>query len=245
MSKVIVITGAGIGLGRALAKRFATEGHQVVLLGRTLSKVQSVSDDIGKQALAIACDVGLPDSVTTAFNTIAEHHSQIDVLINNAAIFEPFLLADAKDEQIINTINTNLIGPMLCVRAALPMMQSGSHIFTISGESVDMDFPHLSVYQASKAGIERLSKSLYSELKPQGIRVTNIRAGAMFEDGKTWDVDPEAQIAFAKAAFERGIKLRERPLSQFTSASEVFSALINLPSDIHAETISLHAREAE
>jgi len=244
MSKVIVITGAGIGLGRALARRFAEDGHQVVLLGRTLAKVEAAADEIGDKAMAVKCDVGSPDSVREAFAVIAERHPRIDVLINNAAIFEPFLLADAKDEQIINTLNINLAGPMLCMRAAIPMMGNGSHIFNISSESVDVNMPHLSVYQASKAGVERLSKSLNLELESQGIRVTNVRAGAMFEEGKTWDADPEAQMAFGKAALERGINLRERPLSQFTSVTEVFSALLDLPADLHADTISLHGRKA-
>ncbi len=245
MSKVIVITGAGVGLGRALGRRFASDGHQVVLLGRTLSKVEAAASEIGERAMALQCDVGNPDSVRSAFAAIAERHSKVDILINNAAIFEPFLLADGKDEQIINTLLTNLGGPMLCCRAAIPLMTSGSHIFNITSESVDIDFPHLSVYQSSKAGVERLSKSLYRELEPQGIRVTNVRAGAMYEEGKTWEADPQAQMAFGKAAFERGINLRDRPLSQFTSVVDVFSSLIDLPADVHAETISLHGRKVD
>lgn len=245
MSKVIVITGAGVGLGRALARTFATSGHHVVLLGRTLSKVEAAAADIGEAAMAVQCDVGNADSVRTAFAAIAQRHPNIDILINNAAIFEPFLLVDGKDEQIINAVTTNLIGPMLCNRAAIPMMSSGSQIFSITSESVDMDFPHLSVYQASKAGVERLSKSLYRELEPQGIRVTNVRAGAMYEEGKVWEADPAAQMAFAKAAVERGINLRERPISQFDSVAKIFSALIDLPADLHADTITLHARKAD
>lgn len=245
MSKVIVITGAGIGLGRTLARRFSDEGHQVVLLGRTLSKIEAAASDIGEQAMAVQCDVGNPDSVRAAFAAIAERHSRVDVLINNAAIFEPFLLVDAKDDQLLNTVITNLAGPMLCIRAAIPLMEAGSHIFNITSESVDVDFPHLSAYQASKAGLERLSKSLYRELEPQGIRVTNVRAGAMFEEGKTWDADPEAQVAFGKAAFERGINLRERPLSHFASVAEVFSSLLQLPADMHADSITLHGRKAD
>lgn len=245
MSKVIVITGAGVGLGRALARRFANDGHQVVLLGRTLSKVKSAADEIGGQALAIQCDVGSPESVQAAFTSIAKHHARIDVLINNAAIFEPFLLADAKDDQILNTLVTNLAGPMLCIRAALALMVNGSHIFNITSESVEIEFPHLCVYQASKAGLERLSKSLSRELEPRGIRVTNVRAGAMYEEGKTWDADPDAQMAFAKAAAERGIHLRERPLSQFNSVVDLFCSLVNLPADLQADTVSLHARKAD
>ena len=67
MAKTIVITGAGDGLGRALARRFAKDGETVILLGRTLSKVQAVADEIGAPHLALECDVAQPDSVRAAF----------------------------------------------------------------------------------------------------------------------------------------------------------------------------------
>lgn len=245
MSKVIVITGAGVGLGRALARRFASEGHQVVLLGRTLAKVEAAATEIGDAAKAVRCDVGNPDSVREAFAAIEEQHGKVDVLINNAAIFEPFLLQNATDAQILNAVNTNLAGPMFMIRSAVPLMSAGSHIFNITSESVDMNFPHLSVYQASKAGVERLSKSMDSELESLGIRVTNVRAGQMYEEGKVWEAAPEDQMAFAKAAAERGINLRERPISQFESVVDAFSSLIDLPADLHVDAISLHARKPQ
>lgn len=244
MSKTIVITGAGVGLGRALARRFANEGDHVVLLGRTFSKIKDAADDIGDRALAVKCDVGSPDSVREAFAEIAKTHKTIDVLINNAALFEPFKIADATDDQILNAVITNLAGPMLCVREALPLMVKGSHIINVTSESVDMHFPHLSVYQSTKAGVERFSKSMHQELEGDGIRVTNIRAGQMFEEGKTWDVDPKARKAFGMAAIAAGINLLERPISQFESVTDVFRAVIDLPADLHVAAMNLHARSA-
>lgn len=243
MSKVIVITGAGAGLGRALARRFASDGDAVVLLGRTLSKVEAAAAEIGERAMAVVCDVSSPDSVRTAFSAIAKKHSRIDVLINNAAVFEPFLIADATDDQIVKTVTTNMAGAMLCSRSAIPLMASGAHIINVSSESVGMRFPHLVAYQSSKAGLERFSEGLHHELDPKGIRVTSVRAGQMFEEGKTWDVSPEARMSFGKAAMEAGVNLRERPLSQFTSVTNAFRALIDLPPDLHAIHISLAARK--
>ncbi|MGB3622491.1 MAG: SDR family oxidoreductase [Ketobacter sp.] len=245
MPKTIVITGAGVGLGRALARRFASDGDSVILLGRTFAKVEAAAAEIGEHALAIACDVSSPDSVRNAFNQIAEKFPKVDVLINNAAVFEPFLVADATDTQIMSAITTNLVGPILCSRAVIPMMDSGGYIINVSSESVDIPFPHLAVYQSSKAGLERFSLSLFRELEPLGIRVSNVRAGAMYEEGKVWEADPAAQMAFAKAAAEAGIHLRERPLSQFTSVTEAFRALINMPADLHAVTIALHGRASK
>ena len=243
MSKVIVITGAGVGLGRALARRFAKDGDTVVLLGRTFSKVQEAAREIGERAMAVECDVTSIASVKTAFAEIAKRYPRIDVLINNAAVYEPFLIAEATDEQILGSIATNLAGPILCSRSAIPMMGRGGHILNVSSESVEFYFPHLVMYQSSKAGLERFSAGLHRELEPNGIRVTTVRAGSMMEEGKVWNVDPIAQMRFAKAAMEAGINLREKPLSQFTSVTDAFRAVIDLSPDLHSPLISLCGRK--
>src|SRR5579862_7083628 len=90
VAKVVVITGAGAGLGRAIARKLAGRGEQLVLLGRTLAKVQTVATELGSGALAVECDVGQPESVRAAFALIAQRHPKLDVLINNAAVYEPF-----------------------------------------------------------------------------------------------------------------------------------------------------------
>ena len=242
MSKVIVITGAGAGLGRALARRFAADGETVVLLGRNADKVQKAAAEIGERALALGCDVASPDSVRAAFARIAERHPRIEVLINNAAVFEPFQIAEATDEQILKSVTTNLAGPILCARSAIPLMGKGSHIINVSSESVGMLFPHLVMYQSSKAGLERFSQGLHHELEPKGIRVTTVRAGQMMEAGKVWDVDPQAAMRFAQAAMAAGLNLRERPISQYTSVTNIFRAVIDLPPDLHVQTVFAHAR---
>ena len=243
MAKVIVITGAGVGLGRALARRFAADGESVVLLGRTLAKVEAAAAEIGERAMAAACDVGSPDSVRSAFAAIAARHPRIDVLINNAALFEPFLIAEASDAQLLDIVGTNLTGPMLCARAAIPMMGRGGHIINVSSESVGMVFPHLLVYQSSKAGLERFSEGLHHELESSGIRVTSVRAGQMFEPGKVWNIDPAAAVAFQKATAAVGLNLRERPISHFDSVTNVFRALLDLPPDVTVQNVRLHARK--
>ena len=243
MSKIIVITGAGIGLGRALARRFAADGDQVVLLGRTFEKVQIAAQEIGVSALPIHCDVSSPSSVKAAFAEISERHPRIDVLINNAAVYEPFLIAEATDEQIMQPLLTNIAGPAFCARAAIPLMRPGSHIINVSSESVELlHLPHMVMYQCSKAGLERFTAGLQRELEPNGIRVTVVRAGAMYEVGKTFNADMNALVRFHKAAAEAGIHLRERPISHFDSATQVFRALIDLPQDLQALTVTLSAR---
>lgn len=244
MSKIIVITGAGLGLGRALARRFAADGDQVVLLGRTPSKLDAVAKEIGGAALAVPCDVSAPDQVRAAFAAIAERHNRIDVLINNAAVFEPFLVAEASDDQIMKTIAINLGGPILCARSAIPLMGRGGHIINLSSDSLETGYPHLTLYQTTKAGVERFSLSLQRELEADGIRVTFVRAGQMMDADKTWDIDPVARMRFAKAAMEAGINLMTKPISQFASVTQIFRTLIDLPPDLQATGITLQARTA-
>jgi len=244
MPKIIVITGAGAGLGRALARRFASEGETVVLLGRTLSKVQAVATELGARSLAVTCDVASPGSVRSAFEEIATQFPTIDVLINNAAVYEPFLMEEATDEQILAGVGTNLTGAMLCSRSAIPMMRTGAHIINVSSESVDIPFPHMIVYQAAKAGLERFSMGLYRELDPRGIRVSYVRAGQMMDEEKRWDIDPDVAARFMAASVAAGLNPRERPTTHVSSVTQIFRSLIDLPADLHAASVNLSGRAA-
>ncbi|MEY4501222.1 MAG: hypothetical protein RIS52_1112 [Pseudomonadota bacterium] len=244
MSKVIVITGAGAGLGRAIARRLAKDGHTLVLLGRTLATLQAVADELGDCTAAIVCDVADADSVRAAFATIAKIHPKIDVLINNAAIYEPFTIAEARDEQILAPLLVNFAGPIFTARAVVPMMERGGHIINVSSESVDHNFPMLALYQSTKAGLERFAHSLKLELEPQGIRVTTFRAGSMYEEGKTSNWEPDAAIRFVQACLEVGINLQTRPFSHVDGVAQLFRNVIDTPADIQVNLIAVEARKA-
>ena len=239
MSKVIVITGAGIGLGRALARRLAREGETVVLLGRTLSKVQAVADELGAPAMAVECDVGSADSVRAAFAAIAAVHPKIDALINNAAVYEPFLVANATDDQILQPVLTNFAGPIFTSRAAIPMMDKGAAIINVTSESVALEFPMLSLYQSTKAGLERFTESLRKELASSGIRVTTARCGPMYEEGKASGWDRDIAIQFHQACLAAGIDMTKRPISHVNNVTDVFRALIDLPGDVSVPHVSI------
>lgn len=240
--KVIVITGANGGLGRALAQRFASDGEKVVLLGRSLAKVQEVAAELGEQALAIECDVTSADSVRAAFAQIAAVHPKIDVLINNAAIFQPFLVEEANDDQIFGPILTNLAGPILCARSAIPVLNRGGHIINLSSESVEEQLPHLTLYQATKGGLERFSHHLNRELESRGIRVTVVRAGQMFGPGSSATMDPVAFQRFFEEGVKRGLNVMQRGTSQYASTLQLFRMLVDLPPDVHVGTIHFQGR---
>jgi meso-butanediol dehydrogenase / (S,S)-butanediol dehydrogenase / diacetyl reductase len=241
MSKIVVITGAGSGLGRAIARRLAGDGDTVVLLARSADKIEALASEIGDRALAVRCDVSLPDSVRTAFATIAKRHPKIDVLINNAAIYEPCPVAEASDEHITSILATNVMGPVFCARAAIPMLVRGSLIINVSSESIRLPFPFLVLYRTSKAALEEFSATLHRELEPNGIRVSTVRAGMMRDDEAVSRFNPEMARRFGEAALAAGLNLRARPISHFNSVTDVFRAVIDMPADVHALTVVLSA----
>jgi meso-butanediol dehydrogenase / (S,S)-butanediol dehydrogenase / diacetyl reductase len=241
LSKIIVITGAGKGLGRALARRLAADGEQVVLLARTQAKIEKVAAEIGVRAMAVACDVGSPDSVRAAFAAIAKRHPEIHVLINNAGIYEPFMIEEARDEQILASLSTNLAGPVFCTRAAIPLLPRGGHIINVSSESVAEPFFMHSLYRSTKAGLEKFSEAMSRELAPRGIRVSVVRAGAMMDEDSVMNLEPDVRRRFVEGNIAAGIDFRVRPISPFASVTNAFRALIDLPQDVHADFVSLHA----
>ena len=244
MGKIIVITGAGDGLGRALARRFARDGETVILLGRTLANIQAVADEIGAPHVAILCDVAKPEHVRAAFAQIAEIHPKIDVLINNAAVFEPFTLAEVRDDQIMTQLTTNLAGPVYCARAALPLFQGSGHIINVSSESSHIKMPMLWLYAGTKTSLEFISDMWGSELIEAGVRVTVIRAGQMMDETKTASSWPkEVSMRFAEANAKVGLNLRERPISHYNSVTDAFRAVLDMPPDLHMGLVTLGARK--
>jgi NAD(P)-dependent dehydrogenase (short-subunit alcohol dehydrogenase family) len=242
MGKVIVITGASSGLGRALARRFGKDGDNVVLLGRRIEPLQAVADEIGGSALPISCDIGNPDSVREAFAKIAERHALVDVLINNAATIDYSLLGEASDAHIYQVVNTNLLGNLFCSRAAINAMGYGGHVINVSSESKEDYYPHHTVYQSTKGGVETLSKHLAIELRPKGIRVSVVRAGPMYDEDQSMQAAPDVAAAFYQACVECGIDLSQRPVSHFQSVMWVFRSLVDMPADMHVDMVNVIAR---
>jgi meso-butanediol dehydrogenase / (S,S)-butanediol dehydrogenase / diacetyl reductase len=242
MGRCIAITGAGSGLGRSLARRLAREGDTIVLLGRTSAALDAVAAELGGDSYSLMCDVASSDSVRTAFAAIAERHSRIDVLINNAGIYQPSFVKDATDAQIGAAVMTNFAGPIYCSRAAISMMQKGGHIINISSETVGLPHAMFSLYQSSKAGLERFTEALHAELEPHGIRVTLVRAGQMMDADSKPPAAGELARKFAEENLKRGLDLRARPISSFSSVADVLRMLIHLPGDVNVPWITLEAR---
>ena len=189
-NKVVIITGAGRGVGRAAALLFARVGAHVVLMSRTQAQLNAVVHEItqaGGHALALAGDVAHEEDVQQLFQLTYETYGRIDIVLNCAAIVAVQPFADMETELWDAVINTNLRGTFLCCRAAFRAMQQQQHgviinISSLSGVKGVEKFPGLSAYNVSKSGVASLTEILAVEGKPHNIRVCAVSPGAVETD---------------------------------------------------------------
>ncbi|MDR2259156.1 MAG: SDR family oxidoreductase [Treponema sp.] len=180
--KVVIITGAGRGLGKACAKAFAHEGARVVLAGRTFAKVEAAAAEIikdGGQALPVLCDVSNYADVKNCVAETVKRYGTVDVVINNAAVQQTRPVVETDIEEWDKQIKTNLYGSFFFCREVLPVMIKNRYgkIINISSSAAKHFFPGFGAYAASKAGIAGLSNILSEEVKEYGINVNTIYLG--------------------------------------------------------------------
>ena len=184
---VIIITGAGRGIGRAAAIRFAREGARVVLFSRTAATLAQVAREIegeGHPVLSFAGDVSSEEDVVSLFQRVMETYGRVDALLNCAGIVavKPFVEMDAATWDRV--INVNLRGTFLCCREAFRIMAEQRagviiNFSSLSGVKGVEKFPGLSAYNVSKAGVASLTEILAVEGKPHNIRVCAVSPGAV------------------------------------------------------------------
>ena len=163
--KVALVTGAGSGIGKACAIALAKAGFAVVLAGRRADALEAVAKEIGKDALAVATDVGDPKSVANLFAKTKEKFGRLDVVFNNAGTGAPgtINLEDLTFEQWQSVVNTNLTGPFLCTQEAFKIMKAqqpmGGRIINNGSISAHVPRPNSAPYTSTKHAITGLTRS--------------------------------------------------------------------------------------
>ena len=192
--KVVVITGASKGIGKAIAFAFAAAGAKVVLAARTRETLEQVTAELrenGAEALAVPTDVTNVDAVKQLIQRTLDAYQHVDILINNAGIghFGPVVDFDPDDWDAV--LNSNLKAVYLCAKYALPSMleQGGGQIINVLSIAAKVTFQASSAYCAAKAGALALTKVLASEVRQQNIRVTAVLPGSVHTP--FWDGVPE------------------------------------------------------
>ncbi|MDT5009229.1 MAG: hypothetical protein QOH57_846 [Mycobacterium sp.] len=183
--KVVVISGASMGVGKATAQRCAADGAIVVLLARRKQLLDVVAESIGATAVPITTDVTCSDQVRAAFEQIAIQFGRIDVLVNSAGASRIRLIEEASDEDIAVTVATNLLAPIYTTRAAIPLLRAagGGDIMNLSSEITLDHLPMMTLYAATKHGLNGFTEAMAKELRRESIRVTLVILGAVDDTG--------------------------------------------------------------
>ncbi|MFD5026033.1 SDR family NAD(P)-dependent oxidoreductase [Streptomyces sp. NPDC058373] len=178
--KVALVTGAGQGQGAEHARTLARFGARVVLTDLDESAARAVADRIGGEVLVCPLDVGSADAWAVAMRRADEAFGRVDVLVNNAGVAVKEPLTDLTEENLAATLRVNLVGPVLGMKAVVPLMRGrGGSIVNIASTAGLVGYPGGLAYAASKWALRGASRSAARELGPLGIRVNCVCPGAI------------------------------------------------------------------
>ena len=178
--KVAVVTGASSGIGEATARALAGRGAAVVLAARTEGKLRFLEREIvagGGRALAVRTDVADEASVQTMVERTVREFGSLDILVNNAGLGLSGRVEELRPDDLRYLFEVNLIGPLRCVRAALPHMPRGGRIINVSSVVGKRAIPKVGGYCATKSALNALSDALRVEISTRGITVTSVYPG--------------------------------------------------------------------
>lgn len=223
-NQIAVVTGAGRGIGRAIALRFAVEGADVVCVSRTAENSEKVANEVraqGRKAWAHAVDVADAASVSAAAEKILAEAGRVDILVNNAGVTRDGLLMRMSEADWDTVLDTNLKGAFLVTKAFSRVMlkQRSGRIINVASVIGLIGNAGQANYAASKAGLIGFTQSMARELGSRSITVNAIAPG-FIETDMTADIKPEMKAEM----------LKQIPLGSFGQAEDVANAALFLAS---------------
>jgi 3-oxoacyl-[acyl-carrier protein] reductase len=224
--KVALVTGASRGIGREIALELARQGSDVVVnysgSEERAKNVVAEIKNLGRNAMAIQCDVSNSESVTNMVKATIEAFGKLDILVNNAGITKDNLLMRMKEEEWDDVININLKGVFLCTKAVTRQMmkQRSGRIINISSIVGVSGNPGQANYVAAKSGVIGLTKTSAKELSSRGITVNAIAPGFITTD-MTDKLDEEVKAQM----------LKQIPLARFGEPTDIANVVVFLASE--------------
>lgn len=221
--KIVLVTGSGTGIGLAIAERFASVGCRVVVNDLESDAANATANDINKRggsAIGVGADVSNSDQVAAMFDQITNTFGGIDVLVNNAGIVSPMLhFFDADEAWWRRIIDVNLTGHFLCSHKAARIMAKagGGSIINMSSGGATKAHRAFTAYDASKGGIEALTRAMALDLGPYNIRVNALMPGSIDTSGLPME--------------QRILRGENVPLGRIGEAADMTGAALFLASD--------------
>lgn len=203
--KVVLVTGASSGIGRAMARAVAAAGAQVALVGRSADRLQAVASDIGKDALAVSAELTKPGEVDRVVSETVVRFGRIDILLPNAGLYIPGNVAEGDPDAWDELMAINVSSVFRLARAVLPGMiaQDGGHIVITSSVSGHQAIHWEPIYSASKHAIQSFVHGLRRQVAKHNIRVGEIAPGVVLNE--LWGYNDPAAIA-AKVETREGLR---------------------------------------
>jgi NAD(P)-dependent dehydrogenase (short-subunit alcohol dehydrogenase family) len=225
--KVAIVTGGGSGIGRAIAAAFAQEGAHVVICGRDQVRLNAAAREIatgGADCVAISSDLRESGAVDKLVNATVERFKAIHILVNNAGVLIPGTAESLSEDQWEQTFSTNVRGPWLLARAALPHLRAagGGSIINIGSVLSTLGAPNRVAYAASKGAVLAMTRAMALDHAAEKIRVNCICPGI---------VETEMVAAFNMDEATRKRRLAMHPLGRFGQPQDIAGLAVFLASD--------------
>ncbi|MET9609268.1 SDR family oxidoreductase [Streptomyces sp. NPDC006512] len=222
--RVVLVTGGGTGIGRATARAFAADGHRVVVVGRRPGPLADTA--AGHPGIhPLTGDVAAPGGPERLVREVLDSHGRLDVLVNNAGIVRSGPLDGLAEGAVTDQLGTNLVAPVLLTRAALPALEAAGAgvVVNVTTAVGQRGWPGNSVYAATKAALDSLTRSWAVELAPRGVRVVAVAPGAV-----ETPIAAHQGLSAERAARVRAWQVARTPLGRVGRPEEVAWAVCRL-----------------
>jgi meso-butanediol dehydrogenase / (S,S)-butanediol dehydrogenase / diacetyl reductase len=227
--KTAVVTGAGSGIGRAIATELAARDHTIVVTDLDLAAAEATAKELGGDASALALDVTDAAQAKSVAEAVAQRHGAIDVWVSNAGISKMQRFLDVTPEDLRRTLAVNLEGIFLCGQAAAAAMIAGGkggvivNVASMAGKQGRV--PYLADYVASKFGVVGLTQAMAFELAPHGITVNSVCPGYVATPMQTRELGWEAALRGTTEDKVRQLYVDDTPLGRLETPQDVARAV--------------------
>ncbi|AIR96781.1 SDR family NAD(P)-dependent oxidoreductase [Streptomyces glaucescens] len=234
--RAVLVTGAGSGIGRAVALAFAAEGARVVVAGRgraALDETAALIEAAGGTALAHTADVSRADDVTALVRAAVDRFGSLDVAVNNAGVFRGGPLPEMTGEDWRTVLDINVTGVFLAMAAEIRQMRAqpggGAIVNIASNLGTHQQVPGTTAYAATKAAVTSLTRGAALEHIGEGVRINAVSPGAS---------DTAMSLRPGETEAERAVRMKEQsPLGRVAATEEVAQAVLYLASDAAASLV--------